>query len=367
MITKPAIHVCEADVAEGLEEIARAELQSRLGARATVRRLPAGQETPGVIQFTYSGELRAVLSLKAVQAVYLMKRFNVPRPKALLGDEHFRALLSMIALARSTQPDAYRSLYLSAAGSDSSVMKRLKRELSQRIHLPLANEEGDLVIRLRPSPPPPAPQTGEGGWEVLVRLSPRPLATRAWRVCNFEGALNAAVAHAMALLTRPTRRDVFVNLACGSGTLLIERLAWGPARIAIGCDIDARALACARENVAASRHTAALWQCDARLLPLPDRSVDALCADLPFGHLVGSHEENVRLYPLILAEAARVAKPGARFVLITHEVRLMEALLDASVKGEAMPRPYDGAWSVEKVLRVELGGLYPRIFVLRRM
>ncbi len=352
MTTKSVVHLCEADVAEGLEEIVRQELRTKLGARVTLRRLPADQTPAGVVQFTYSGNLRALLELKTAQAVYVMKHFAVPRPKALLGDEHFRAMLSMIALARSTQPDAYRSLYLSAAGSDSTVMTRLKRELSQRTNLPVAETEGDLVIRVRAAR---GNSKGVGGWDVLVRLSPRPLATRAWRVCNFEGALNAAVAHAMALLTQPSAQDVFVNLACGSGSLLIERLAWGPARLAVGCDISPAALDCARRNLTASGFTAMLWQCDARALPLASGSVDALCADLPFGHLVGSHEQNVALYPRILDEAARVARPGARFVVITHEMRLMESLLGAG-----------HAWAVDSVLRVELGGLYPRIFALRR-
>src|SRR5947208_2669780 len=81
----------------------------------------------------------------------------------------------------------------------------------------------------------------------------------------------------------------------------------------------------------------------------------ARSADLPFGHLVGSHEENVALYPAILREAARVARREAPFVLITHEVRLTEALLAASPE-----------WATDAMLRVTLGGLHPRIFVLRR-
>ncbi len=353
MTTKPVVHLCEADVAQGLEEIARQELRAKLGARVTLRQLPADQTPAGVVQFTYSGNLRALLALKTAQAVYVMKHFAVPRPKALLGDEHFRAVLSLIALARSLNPDAYRSLYLSAAGSDSTVMTRLKRELSQRTNLIVAETEGDLVIRVRAGQ-----ANGSGsrrGWDVLVRLSPRPLATRAWRVCNFEGALNAAVAHAMALLTQPSTQDMFVNLACGSGSLLVERLTWGPAQLAIGCDISQAALDCARQNLTAGGFKGELCQCDAGALPLASHSVDALCADLPFGHLVGSHAQNVALYPRILSEAARVAKPGARFVVITHEVRLMASALSTS-----------GVWTVDKTLRVELGGLHPRIFVLRR-
>jgi hypothetical protein len=65
---------------------------------------------------------------------------------------------------------------------------------------------------------------------------------------------------------------------------------------------------------------------------------------------------NVAAYPRILQEAARVARSGARFGLITHEVRLMEQLLASA----------PDTWAVEDVLRVELGGLHPRIFVLRK-
>ncbi|MCS7060456.1 MAG: methyltransferase domain-containing protein [Anaerolineae bacterium] len=360
MAAKPIVHLCEADVAEGLEEIAREELRNKLGRQVTVRQPPAAQALRGIVQFTHTGDLRALTTLKTVQAVFVVKRFAVPRPKALLGDEHFRAILDLIEQARSTQPDTFRSLYLSAAGSDSSVMRRLKHELSQRTHLVLA-EEGDLLVRVRPSlwARPDTPSSNmtqkDRGWDVLVRLSPRPLATRSWRVCNFEGALNAAVAHAMALLTRPTAQDVFLNLACGSGTLLIERLTCAPARLAVGCDMSREALDCAQRNVAAAGCNAILWQCDGQRLPLADHSVDVVCADLPFGHLVGSHGQNVTLYPRLLAEAARVAKPGARFALITHEVRLTESLLAASQ-----------AWLIDRTVRVELGGLHPRIYLLRR-
>ena len=82
---------------------------------------------------------------------------------------------------------------------------------------------------------------------------------------------------------------------------------------------------------------------------------DALVADLPFGNLTGSHRANLVLYPGIVAKAARVAKLGARFVLITHEVRLMERLLAEQT-----------AWTCERAIMVSLGGLHPRVYVLQR-
>jgi 23S rRNA G2445 N2-methylase RlmL len=343
------MHLCEADVAEGLEKIARREIRSLFENRVEWIEQP---DKPGVLRFTYVGNLYQLLKLKMVQAVYLVRQYPIPRPKAFLGDQHFKALLAQIESVRELSPkEAYQTLYISAAGSESSVMKRLKDELAAKTGLQPVSDEGDLLIRLRH---PPGDETS---WEALVRISPRPLATRSWRVCNREGALNAAVANVMGFLTQPKPDDVFLNLTCGSGTLLIERLAQETVQSAIGYDTDNAALECARRNVEAAglADRVQLRLGDVRSLPLPDKSVDAICGDLPFGHLVGSHDDNLELYPDLLREAARVAKPGARCVLLSHEVRLMESLLDDSPM-----------WDLEQNLRVALGGLYPRIYVLKR-
>ena len=139
--------------------------------------------------------------------------------------------------------------------------------------------------------------------------------------------------------------------------MLIERLLAAPARRLIGCDIDPGALQYAERNLNAAQLQAVveLQPWDARSLNLPPASVDAICADLPFGIAIGAHEQNVVHYPQILAEAARVAKAQSRFVLMTQEVTLMAELLrDAT------------AWKLLEEVQVELRGLHPRIFVLQR-
>ena len=95
---------------------------------------------------------------------------------------------------------------------------------------------------------------------------------------------------------------------------------------------------------------------DGRRLPFPGRSFDVLFADLPFGGRVGSHQDNLSLYPALLAEAARVTRAGGRFILITHEIQLMEGVLSAQAH-----------WRSEAPLRVSLRGLHPRIYVLQRL
>jgi tRNA (guanine6-N2)-methyltransferase len=345
----PGIMHCVAETPAGLEDIARAELI--LVGRGRLNWSTTPLPRPGELEFTWRGSPKPLAGLKTIHAVYSILTHPVPRPKGLLGHEHFQHLLAQIETARTAwPPGAFHTLYLSAAGSDSSVMERLKNEIATQAGLEVASIEGDLLLRIRPA------QKGQG-WQTLVRLSPRPLATRSWRVCNYEGALNATVAHAMCLLTNPTPGDVFINLACGSGSLLLERLDCAPSQLLVGLDTDLAAVDCALRNLAASKKTGniQLLLADASQVPLRRGCATALVADLPFGHLVGSHATNLDLYPALLSEAARLAAPGAFFALISHEVRLLETLLERSPD-----------WHTRQVRRVALGGLNPRIFLLER-
>ena len=285
-------------------------------------------------------------------AVHAVLASGLPRPTALLDDGAFRRITAAIGHIRSLHPaGAFRTCRLSAAGAESSAFQRFGVRLGQATGLRPAEDAGDLLLRFR--------RGTDGRCELLARISPRPLAARAGRVCNRLGALNAAVASVMASLTRPTPGDVYLNLACGSGTLLVERALLGPSARLIGCDVDADALACAARNLAAADLTGVeLTDWDVARLPLADGSVDALTVDLPFGQLVGSHAANAELYPALLAEAARVARPGARLVAISQQVRLLERSVDPQ------------HWSTEEVLRPTLstsgGPIKPGISVLRK-
>lgn len=336
----------ELEFAAGLVDIVRAELYQLNG-----KMIETGTGRGGELAFEYQGPASDLLQLRTVIAVYHLLHFNIPRPKALLGHQHFHRLLdainNILELSGSQQ---YQSLHISAAGSQSSIMLRFKQELSRYLRLKIDENEGDLYLRLRRTP------EAKQGWDVLIRLTPRPLSTRKWRVCNFPGALNASVARAMIYMTKPDSQDIFLNIACGSGTILIERADHMPAKLLTGCDIDPQALNCAKYNIEASGlEGTALIHSDGSILPLPDASVDKICADLPFGQLVGSHTDNSQLYPAILQESARVAKSGASFVIITHEVRLMERLLQSNTE-----------WRINQQQMLTLTGLHPRIFVLER-
>lgn len=339
-------NVYELEVTEGLESLARAEAEQRLGVGL---QMTAGK---GWLRFHTSVRPAAITRLRLAESAFAVHTFAVPRPRALLGDEHFRRLCATITAVIAGYPEPAATFELAAAGSDSSIMARLRAELAQATGLIDGDRKGDVQIRLFRA-------RGEiDGWDMLVRLTPRPLSTRDWRICSFPGALNATVAHAMAHLTRPEEADIFVNLMSGSGTLLIERLDQLGARIAIGVDIDAPKIACARRNLAAAHVSSRvqLIQADARSTPLADGCASAISADLPFGQRVGRHSENERLYPFVFTEAARIARQNALFTVLTHEVTLTEKLLKAQA-----------AWRIRRLFHLNLRGLHPRLYVLERV
>ena len=362
--TAAAIPMYEAEVVLGLEEFARAELRALFRGRVPAR----GGAQPGTFLFPYRGDARRLILLGTVTSVSRVYPFEVPRPRALLGEEHLQTLLKQIrSVVDLHPPGTFKSFRFSAAGVTSTVFARLSEALERRTGLPADPEEGDLLIRVRRAVTPTggsslAPPASEKGFEILVRLTPRPLAARPWRVCNLPGALNATVARVMVGLTTPTSHDRFINLTCGSGTLMIERLALGPARLVLGGDRDPEALRCARANLAAAGNDrrAMLIRWDAGRLPLREASVNALCADLPYGMLMGSRRENERLYPELLAEATRVAEGGAAMVLITQAVSLLEKVLTQ----------YSAYWTVERRFAVQIpfksGTLKPQVLLLRR-
>ena len=87
-----------------------------------------------------------------------------------------------------------------------------------------------------------------------------------------------------------------------------------------------------------------------------ESSFNVICADLPWGQLIGTHEQNTDIYPRFLQEAARVAMPLAKLIVLTHEITLFERVL----------QDFSDVWKLEEVVKVFQGGLHPRIYVLRK-
>ena len=342
----------EVETVSGLEEYARREIRRRLGKAAQI----VGTQIEGRVSLQYNGGIRRFDEFRTAVAVHRVEEFAVPGPRALLGHQHLTRLLAAIQSVLDARPGAaFQTFRIAAAGAGSRVFMRLRQEIADATGLQHAEGAAHLQISVRRS------TAEEEGWQALIRTSPMPLSARRWRVCDMPGALNGAVASAMVSLTgtRPTER--MLNLCCGSGTLVIERLGMGAATSVTGVDISASALQCADANLRAAGHrsSVSLVQADCARLPIPDASVDTINADLPYGMLRNDSGDIASLYHSALAESARVAAAEASMVLITTRRRALLAAL-AEVP----------SWNLLTEIPISIphsrGYITPQIYLLRR-
>jgi tRNA G10 N-methylase Trm11 len=163
--------------------------------------------------------------------------------------------------------------------------------------------------------------------------------------------------------TNPVVAEVVVRLAkirphhrvldpfCGTGTLLLA--AQRNARPAALIGSDKQSVDLARRNLNAL--DAVLTTARAEAIQHPDRSIDRVIANLPFGKRVGSHRDNRRLYPAAVAEIARVLTDDGRAVLLIEDKRLLKATI-ARTPGVKIVK--------ERLLR--FNGATPTAFVMAR-
>ena len=120
---------------------------------------------------------------------------------------------------------------------------------------------------------------------------------------------------ALLRLLHVPRNARILEVGCGRGIALppIARLC-APSRL-VGCDIDDRALAAARERLSGSGVDAELVRADVRALPFPDDEFDVV-VDFGTTYHVASADAALR-------EIARVLRPGGAYV---HELRPAQLL-----------------------------------------
>ena len=353
---RPQWHDYEVETVTGLDEFALRELQAAMGRSLRVIG-PVHGPNEGRLSVRFRGDARRFFDLRSLIAVHLVHTFDIASPRALLGHENLETLVALLGQVRALHANSVFSTFrISAAGADSLVFARLKESIADAVGLTHCDGPSDLqlAVRRRPNRRP--------GWQLLVRLTPRPLASRAWRVRDYPAALNAAIASVMVGLASPSASHNFVNLCCGSGTLMIERLERAPAAFVAGVDFSAHALECATDNIRAAGYDdrCSLLKGDVGHIPLPAASVHELVADLPYGMFAGGEGDVERVHSVALREATRLAAPQAGLVVISVRKRLMESVLD-QLRGE-----WEGLRTIPLRLPSRGGDIIPTIFSLRR-
>lgn len=341
-MTRDALPVVELDVIEGLADVARDEVVQRLG--TDIGRIAVGDRS---VSFRRDGDVKPLFGLRTPLNASWRLAFEGRRPTVVVGDDRLADVLDRVLALHPH--GTFDSFSIDAPGKRSVAMTRVREFVGHHTGLRFEEAHSQLLLRVRRGP--------DNTWEVLVRLTPRPLSARQWRVRSPEGAVNACLAASIVRLLESSPGHRFVNLMCGSATLLIERVLSSQAGSAVGVDLSSAMVDDARANVAAAGvgDRCALLLGDVTHLPLGTAFADEACVVLPYGFWIGSHITNEELYPVLLDEAARVLRPSGRLVVLTQEIDLMTRALDASP-----------AWRTLGERRVWQGGHRPCAYVLQR-
>ena len=178
-----------------------------------------------------------------------------------------------------------------------------------------------------------------------------------WRQRTVSASLHPATAsclarYAMKFEKRPRPR--VLDPFCGCGSLLFARESLGPCRVLVGVDKSGSAVESARVNARAGKSRASFVTKDALRFEARE-GFDLILSNLPFGHRVGSHEDNTRLYDQFVRRLPSLLSPGGTAVLYTMEYTLLKTCLSRA-KGLVL----------REQKRTEAGGLLPWIFVVDR-
>jgi 23S rRNA G2445 N2-methylase RlmL/HEAT repeat protein len=154
------------------------------------------------------------------------------------------------------------------------------------------------------------------GGSVGVALAPRALVDPRfpWRKKDVPAASHPTVAAALARVAGAREGDVVWDPFVGSAGELIERARLGPCRTLFGSDVDPRALAAARENLAAAGLHATLEQAD--VLDFAPPGVTLVITNPPMGRRSSRAAGTGDMLDRFVAHAAAVLVPGGRLVWI---------------------------------------------------
>jgi SAM-dependent methyltransferase len=306
-----------AHVVPGIEDLAANEL-TRLG--ANVRETLRGFDRRDSVVLFEAPDPALALRAGLLEDVFAVM-LNVPTPSGRGAPKQLAALLDRPSLERAlalhnaarrrTGPRTY-GVVARVAGRHA-----FRRE---EIEPPLLRAVGALLPRWNAASERAALEvwaqvTGERTL-VGVRVSGDELAQRRYKTAHLPASLKPTVARALVELSEPGADDVVLDPMCGAGTILRERADAGRAEMIIGGDTDADAVEAARTN---ARRSASVMRWDATRLPLPERCVDAVICNPPYGKRHGEIRGLDRLYARSTREMARVLRPDRRCVLLTGE------------------------------------------------
>jgi len=320
----------------GLEDVAWTEIRRRLdGVSFEAFKEIRGKN--GLVLFRYAGQPADLLRLRTIEDVF----FLVERiPKVEWGYQglsqiyqtilHSRFLDAGLTLHGQTvrragkKPPTFRVISRMTGRHhpyrridfERAVEKAAKKRLGNRWRAVEAGERIEIWANLV-------------GLDFIcgLRLSDASMRHRGYKKAHIRASLRPSVAASMVWLTDPQATDVFLDLMCGAGTLLVERGMTGRHTLLLGGDVDDAALRAAAQNIGPRHKPRQILKWDAARLPLASGSVDKIATNPPFGTKIGDHRKNPSLYRAFFGEIDRVLSATGCAVVLSSETELIKRTL----------------------------------------
>lgn len=141
---------------------------------------------------------------------------------------------------------------------------------------------------------------------------------------------------------------------CGSGAMLFERSFIKPCTSLTGTDKEKYAISCAMHNERIAKTGAHFLHCDILEFE-PMERYDEIISNMPFGHRVGTHENNEALYYGFVKAMDRLLKPKGTAFLFTNDKLLMRDLIQK-----------DDTFKILNETVFNAGNLHPSLFIIMR-
>ena len=173
-------------------------------------------------------------------------------------------------------------------------------------------------------------------------------------------ALKANVAYALLRLAHlDASPEVLLDPFCGSGTILLEAAELWPEVRGYGNDWNEEAVAGARKNVERAGRANRITIREGDVWDLAehfdDVTADLVVTNPPFGVRMASSMDFLPFYRRVLGQLHDVLRPGGKVVMLV----LREGPFNTALRETE-------AFSIRHVRVIEIGGLYPHVFVLEQ-
>ncbi len=263
--------------------------------------------------------LEGVKKMRSITRAYVVLRGKNHTPlyisnhKSLLGD--------LVSLVVSDSSD-FSSYAITCAGQNSPEVQGISRYIQDEYRLPEA-QEADLKIHIIKV---------KDIWEVGVQISPRPLSVREYRAVHMSGAMDPTVAYAMNSFCNLQKATSYLNVFCGSSTLLIEAaLCYPNLEKVMGFDNDKTHLSLSMQNIQKAGLVRKVMLKQADIYDEPDfGKFDAIVSDLPFGMVISKNTNINELYESFISYCEKYLEPSGRLVMYTSQYDILEPIVSRS-------------------------------------